>query len=567
MDVIANNPYRYLAVYSNSPIKERVGNRGKMNAFLKVGKTVSFPLDFSNILPAINRSIDSVTNAESQLTLPIDQIRFAQFWWMNLTSFDNIAFNHLMCGNKDMAKVIWDKKVNVSSLQNNFVLSCLNEEWASAIHYAEVLYANFSEEFITQIVGNDLSINIPLWQMLIDSFCEEKIDILPFIDVITNIEWRNYITEKTINPLINAITNVIETAKASKGKGPTIRLQAGQKLMTSTEGLLAQLKEILPASDIRFQTIADKLGLEILQCGIDYYNGSDAADAAPVAMKLQSHALSIVVGEMAKNRCKENVDILQKIIKNLPPEEVLAEDKAIKDELKKFCNLPNKICYSIDLLNSTKVHLQSIKAKLGVENPYYLKISTQVVNNALYNVIEEVNALQNDSSFMVNMILDKEVALSSVKSMLTSAWEAIEFMDTFDMEIDFKINRYRPNSTALLVLCTQAEVSTTIDIPHPSTLRPKPTNQSSTTPSATTKGTDTPAPKTMKRSPTTQTGYIGSFYKEQDGCFISIISWIVIGCILGIILEANGGKFVGGFVLSLVVIIIIIACIDVFQQK
>ena len=196
-----------------------------------------------------------------------------------------------------------------------------------------------------------------------------------------------------------------------------------------------------------------------------------------------------------------------------------------------------------------------------------MKISTQVVNNALYNVIEEVNALQNDSSFMVNMILDKGVALSSVKSMLTSAWEAIEFMDTFDMEIDFKINRYRPNSTALLVLCTQAEVSTTIDIPHPSTLRPKPTNQSSTTPSATTKGTDTPAPKTMKRSPTTQTGYIGSFYKEQDGCFISIISWIVIGCILGIILEANGGKFVGGFVLSLVVIIIIIACIDVFQQK
>ena len=110
MDIINKNPYRYLGVYSNSPTKERIANKAKMNAYLKVGKSVSFPLDLLNILPSIDRSIETVANAESELTLPIDQIRFAQFWWMNVTSLDGIAFNHLTNGNMDMAKSIWEKK-------------------------------------------------------------------------------------------------------------------------------------------------------------------------------------------------------------------------------------------------------------------------------------------------------------------------------------------------------------------------------------------------------------------------------------------------------------------------
>lgn len=538
MDIIAKNPYRYLGVYSNSPIKERVANKGKMNAFLKVGKAISFPLDFPNILPDINRSTDSVANAESQLTLPIDQIRFAQYWWMNLTPLDGIAFNHLMNGNTDMAKTIWDKKTNVSSLQNNFVLSCINEEWVSAIRYAEVLYTNFSEEFRTKVVGNDLSITTPLWQILIDSFCEAKVNILSLMNVITNTQWRSYITEKTINPLIGAITNAIETAKASRGKDGTVRLQAGEKLMTSTKGSLTQLKAILPTSDIRYQTIADKLGLEILQCGIDYYNDSDAADAAHNAMELQSYAQSIVVGKMAKDRCKENVDILQNIIKNLPPIEVLAEDKAIKEELKKFCDLPDKISHSINLLNRTKIHLQSIKGKLGATNSYYLKISTQVVGNALHNVIEEVNSLQNDPSFKLNMIIDKGAALLSLKSMLKSAWDATKIMDTFDMELDFKTNRYNGNRSTLQSMCSQMGVSTTTYIPRPSISHPKST------------------PKPTTQSSNAHNNSTSSSNDGPSGCLVALIAWIVIGCIAGGICVANDGDFAAGFGISGVIVLV-----------
>ena len=66
----------------NSPTKERVANKGKMSAFLKVGKQVSFSLDLPNLLPSIIRDVASVADAESKLTLQVDQIRYAQFWWM-----------------------------------------------------------------------------------------------------------------------------------------------------------------------------------------------------------------------------------------------------------------------------------------------------------------------------------------------------------------------------------------------------------------------------------------------------------------------------------------------------
>lgn len=463
MDIITNNPYRYLGVYSNSPTKERVANKGKMNAFLKVGKPVSFPLDIPALLPTIERTVETVAHAESELTLPMDQIRFAQFWWMNTTPLDKIAFNHLTSGNIEMAKTIWEKKNNVSSLQNRFVLSVINNELNEAIKYAESLYTSFSDEFISSVIGDNIAASTPLWQMLIDSLVNEKVDILPFMDILENEEWKNYISEKTILPLIDALSHAIDSAKSSRGEGPASRLKAGQKLMSSTKSTLTQLRKCLKKSDIRYQTIVDKLATEILQCGIDYYNDSDDDDCATKAMKLQKYALTIAVGNMTKQRCKENVDILQKVIDNLPPTEVFAEDKAIREELRKYCLLPDKIVHAVTLLNNTKPYLASIKNKLGVNNSYYLKISTQIVGNALHNIIGEVNDAQSILKVNKddpNAALAALLGLTRVKSALEEAWKATLIMDSFDMESEFKSNRYDVNRKTLKGMCDQLDVST-----------------------------------------------------------------------------------------------------------
>lgn len=438
MNILRNNPYRLLGVYSNSPTKERLANHNRMKAFLKVGKPVSFPLDLPQYLSAIQRTEASVMAAEAQLTLPKDQLLYAQFWFVKATHLDEVAFNHLFAGEIDKAEEIWQKKDTASSLQNRIVCALMREDYRRAITCAETLYGNslYSNQFVSAVLGADGNADVAsLAFRFLDVLCDEAgaNQLLPFID---DDAWKSHVEEKAVKPLVDSIQDAIAIAKRSKEKGAEARLNAGEALRKNTRSAFQQLKGFLSATDLQYQMIADKLGLEILQCGIDYFNGSDEPEAAHKAMDLQKYAQSIVVGQMAKDRCEENVDILQKIIEALPPSEVLAEDCAIKEELRKYCKLPDEICYAVTLLNKTKPHLQAIKNKLGSNNKYYLKISTQIVSNALHNLIEEVNATQKQ-------------ATSETKKALREAWKTTLIMDTFDMEQDFKNNRYASNRSVL----------------------------------------------------------------------------------------------------------------------
>lgn len=531
MNILQNNPYRLLGVYSNSPTKERLANHNRMKAFLKVGKSVSFPLDVPQYLQSINRTEASVADAEAKLTLPKEQILYAQFWFVKMTPLDDVAFNHLFAGEIDKAEEIWQKKECLSALQNRIVCALMRKKYDIAIMCAEVLYGNtqFLNQFVSTIIGTGGNLDVSnLAFSFLDILCDEigASKLLPFI---TNSSWKEHLEEKVVKPLIDSIQEAINIAQKSKGKGSNARLNAGEALRKNTRNAILQLKGFLSTKDLQYQMIADKLGLEILQCGIDYFNDSEEPDAAHKAMSLQKYAKSIVVGQMAKDRCKENVDILQKIIDNLPPSEVFAEDRAIHEELRKYCMLPDKICHAVTLLNNTKPHIQSIKRKLGVSNAYYLKISTQVVGNALSNVIAEVNEAQSIFSADKddpNAALAAILGITHVKSVLEEAWKATRIMDGFDMEADYKNGRYSENRSILKGLCEQLGVSTSTYTPRSTSSRPNQRKPTSTARpySATTNRTS------GNRQNTSTSSYSSSSSNDDTpwGCFAVIAIGIII---------------------------------------
>lgn len=535
LKIITNNPYRQLGVYSTSSQKEVVANQGKMKAFLKVGRQVSFPLDLNGLLPKISRSEQSVADATSKLSLPTEQLKYAQFWFSKCTQIDEIACGKLTNGDIDGAIEIWNKKVTVSSLQNLLVCALIRNQLGNAISYAQTLYSSYSNDFVKMVLGDTaLATSENLAHDFLNAICEEY-KPSQFLEYITNAEWKEYVGSKSTKPIIDRLTSAIDTSKSSKGKGPMARLNAGTKLMNDTKSDLAQLKQFVSVNDLQYQMIADKLGLEILQCGIDYYNDSDEADAAHKAMVLQKYAHSVVVGKMAKDRCKENVDILTKIIAELPPLQVFNEDRAIKEELRKFCTLPDKISYSINLLNATKPHLQAIKNKLGSTNGYYLKLSTQIIANALHNIIEEVNAIQNDSNFQINMVVNKEAALSSLQFTLRYAWKATTIMDSFDMESDFKNNRYNENRRILSNMCRQVGVSTYSS----SYSKSSSSSGSSSRPSS--------SYSSNSSSRTSSSSSSSSSSSDDNGCLIGI-ACVFIGVVIGAAIGGGGGAFFGGII-------------------
>lgn len=472
-----------MGVLSNSPLKERVGNQNRLAAFAKVGKEVDFPNDFAAILSEKPvRTPESIASANTALNLDKDQLKYSLFWFISGSPMDNIALKHLQAGNREKAEEIFQKKETYSSLINSGVLAFIDGNTDLGFNIlSKVIHDSGYRNELLQALGI-ANLQLPeenLAELVISELLKE-IPASELLSACTNDSDRAIIRKSALDEPISAINSAIAIAKnADSKKDPEASLAAGTKLMESTKAPLKAVKDIAGASSPQYQMVADNVAKHVLQCGINYYNNAPDTDieSPRKAMVLQDYALSIAEGKLTKDRCQQNYDILKKAVADMPPAEVAVESRKVKEELRKFCQLPDKISHSVNLLNNTKPLLQTIKAKLGATNPFYLSLSTQVVGNALHNVIEEVNQAQNYFSAVIKAIKETGVDISllnylgdehspakiiedKIKPVMREAWKATVLMDSFDMENDFKTNRYNPNRQSLKSMCESLHIPT-----------------------------------------------------------------------------------------------------------
>ena len=522
INVVENNPYRILGVYANSPKRDVLANEGRMKAFLKVGKAVSFPLDLNGLLPSVNRTEVSVVQAKSDLSLPQDQLKYAMFWFLNITPIDKIAFNHLFAGNMDEAVELWKKKECLSSLQNRMMCYLINGKYVYAAGVADRLYLKYSSDFCNLISPTLTLSHEDFVNKFFDTLGgETNVDLSSFSWERCSQLWKDTLNGRLVSPVISQIEECINKAKSVQRNSPSARYDAGVTLMNGTKPLIVKLKNVCASSDMRYQNVMDKLANEILQCGIDYYNGSEDDDKGEKAMPLQKYALQIAVGPMAKSRCQENVDILKKNIDDLPPKAVRPYVNAIISELKNFKTRPSSISSINALLNNSKPHLSSMKGVLGSTNAEYLKWSTLVVAAALGELIDEVNDAQANIKYSFE--------LDTLKRVLANAWKTTLLMDTFDMETQFKINRYDGQKRALRGLCNQLNVSTSTAV-----------RQSQPRPAPSPRPTPCPQPIPQPGPPPPKSsgdGCLGGCFEELAGCLGQIIivcvAFAIIGALVG----------------------------------
>ena len=141
MNIITNNPYRILGVYSNAPTQSIVANIHKAKAYLKVGKDIEFHSDLNAIFPKISRTIEMIDAAYSDINQPINRIEAALFWFANNSPLDEIALSHLVVGNVDKSIEILAKRESYSSLINLGVLYLLTNKLSEAIKvYSKILH-------------------------------------------------------------------------------------------------------------------------------------------------------------------------------------------------------------------------------------------------------------------------------------------------------------------------------------------------------------------------------------------------------------------------------------------
>ncbi len=341
MEIINNNPYRILGVYANSPLRERVANASKARAFLKVGRRFEPAVDFSQVLPLVERTEEEISQAEAAIALEKDQLRYAMFWFVNQSQFDDLAFTCLNKGDLAGAENVWRKATcqsvvdEVSVLQNLTVCALVKSDYDIALELAMKLYCNDAnkQQFVASIVGNvsDLSgqeVEYTFLDMLSDSVGVSRIK--PFI---MDRDWKDHVVERATDPVVRSIEALIEVAKKSKG---VACLESANKMIDDVMPYFNDLLRMVDASDIRYQSVADKLKTTILLCAAEYKEKSLEFDAARNVATLLAKG-KVFIGSQKVSEAYSAY--LQKIFVEcvlLPPESVSEKCRVVYRELRVF---------------------------------------------------------------------------------------------------------------------------------------------------------------------------------------------------------------------------------------
>lgn len=531
MKLIEHNPFRMLGIPVNACAKDIAANKGKMR-LLDIGKEVVFSLDLPSLFPPVNRSKESVATSERDINLPQDKIRHALFWFAQPSdSMGKLAYDHLLQGNNEKALELFSKSHSWEALLCRSILELQAGKYREALLDFYSITNGLYSQMCHAIAGQTFEMSASdLIKLYLQTLTEEveastllqewrKDAVLPGGSEIIEFELRNIAIEKPLD----IIEKEIVACKAISTDNAEAQLEAGKKLANNTHKVRIQLQKLVGSDDSRYSRLVDKLANQIMQCSINYFNKIDGENREVIenALKLGEYAVKIAVGKMARDHIQHNVDILLKKKENLPPAEVEEEVSEILLSLKKFVELPDKIVHSVTLLNDTKPFLQLMKLKLGADNVFYLKLSTQIVSNALHNLIEEVNYVQKEPKYdfttstpaqrALNDLMDtptqKFLRLMEIEKTVKAAWNCTKIMDSFDMESSFRSERYLPNRNTLKSMYDQFA------------------------------NTTTPIPPVKPVSP-----YIGSSTTSSSsdgdtnwGCII----WGIIGFIIFIIIMAN----------------------------
>lgn len=463
LDIVENNPFRILGVSSNASAKEITGNSTKIKRFSAAGKKVAFPTDFEEQLGTVDRSPESIEAALSKINLQDDKFKYSLFWFVKMCEEDGRALELLSEDKIDdyVDFCFDDANYDRFSIKYNLAISSLiREKWRLSEYASDILNIFRNDEyrkaFISSVCGDTASYSSDeISRTIVDTLlqeCDAQQLYLYYNDAYNQTWAANYVKDKVIGSYISLITEEISTAKAIACNDSEANLKAANKLISKTKKALQQAKEFLPDNDPQFEMISDSLAKQILQSGINYYNSTDDDDAVFQAFKVQSYAESIAIGSLAKGRCKENVDILRKIMSSVPPKGCKQIDAEIENCLKYGLTVSLGIGQSpidkiISALERCAEHIVKLYNYADNENltqeerehcaSYIKSVSTKIGAKTLNDSIDIVNGFNKGNSY------------SEVRTFISKAWKVMCYISSLDLQDDFRKNRFEPNNKTL----------------------------------------------------------------------------------------------------------------------
>ena len=428
MELIVANPFRILGITSNTTEKELQKQISIIKRYSEVGKSVSFDYDF-NFLGELSRDQEHINRAAGQIEQSENKIFHALFWFINLNSIDEIAFNYLKDDNRNKAIEIWKQVISSGHINDsNFHafsnLSTISLEMSSSNGTIDleklrnaiemkisIIKSDSFPEFVKNVSGNGVLISSEKYvtkfmsevaNMLYTSVKDRRITIPDIMKLISGFppEVKKIITEKFTLVSSNFIESKIEKSSTELKKDSSKGYLIGCGLYEECRIELEKLKLSLGESNLQYQSIANKLANQLIECAIAFFNnGRDQKDIDPAdeALTLTNYASNIAISGPVIHRIRESYEFLQKWKKEAPEREIfnkIGEESVFILKQIERTNYPSILIVE-QFIYSCKPKLDLIRAKIGKSNDVYLNLSSTVANKALGMLIEVFNAEQS----------------------------------------------------------------------------------------------------------------------------------------------------------------------------
>lgn len=400
MKTIANNPFRTLGVWSNAPASDIVTNKGRMSAFIRVGRQIDYPLDIAHILGPVERTAESITAADSQITVATERLLAAQFWFINLTPDDALAASHLAAGRTDEAFAIWNAHDDIASLQNRAILHLALGDTAAATQAIANLYSHHAEEFISTLHLNQPATAEQLVANYTSTIMAEHpdADLTALLASNADNTLGDAAAKGSAAPLIAQLSSAIDTAMQLRRQDAAKALEAGRQLAAEASRLMPRLKQILGDDDIELTSIADKAANEICECAVAHYNQANSRFAALDTAELVNAAEETAIGTMAKERVRKNSQSLIDILESLPPACIKEEHEAFYERLAQGNPENMQLSEVSNLIYDLKAILSKMTKAIGQKHPTAIACGSALVNYVLNITIDRVNEVLNSST-------------------------------------------------------------------------------------------------------------------------------------------------------------------------
>jgi hypothetical protein len=261
---------------------------------------------------------------------------------------------------------------------------------------------------------------------------------------------KKYLSQEYFNIIENEISKTQEKRKLNARDA----ISFADNLVRSTDKSYSLLVKILGKSNFRFRDISDKLAMEILQCGIDYFKEfkDTSIDPSLESLRLFKKANSIAIGALALDRIKENTEGISGWIATKNERD---KNKKISNEMEAIQSLLlsiNSHETAKEAIRKGKTYLKKVKKIRGRNDETYIELSSLFVMAILGFTIPRVNKIQSELKPSNYQGYSPQISFIFLQEEVNSSMELLNLLERFKMNPEVKSHYWNNNQILKSIL-------------------------------------------------------------------------------------------------------------------